>query len=248
MYEYFIFDLYGTLVDIRTNEGKTYLWKKMSEIYSSMGAFYSPMELKKEFRRLEEAEKESVRQSIGDMPEEEFSGEPDLTSVFSQLFQNKGVECGEQLAKMAAVTFRTLSRQKLAVFGGVKEALKELRSRGKKVYLLSNAQKDFTRPELALVGLTDCFDGILISSEEGCKKPSKAFFQRLIQRYQLQPEKCLMVGNDEQSDIKGAIGAGMDSLYIHTDISPELREESKATYCVLDGDWNKVAEILLRNA
>ena len=37
---------------IRTNEEKSYLWKKMSEIYSSMGAVYSPMELKKEFRRL----------------------------------------------------------------------------------------------------------------------------------------------------------------------------------------------------
>ena len=50
MYEAYIFDLYGTLVDIRTNEEKAYLWKKMSEIYSSMGACYEPMELKKEMR------------------------------------------------------------------------------------------------------------------------------------------------------------------------------------------------------
>ena len=27
-YENYIFDLYGTLVDIRTNEKKTYLWQK----------------------------------------------------------------------------------------------------------------------------------------------------------------------------------------------------------------------------
>ena len=31
MYKNYIFDLYGTLVDIRTDEGKNSLWKKMSE-------------------------------------------------------------------------------------------------------------------------------------------------------------------------------------------------------------------------
>ena len=30
MYQNYIFDLYGTLVDIHTNEKKAYLWKKMS--------------------------------------------------------------------------------------------------------------------------------------------------------------------------------------------------------------------------
>lgn len=29
-YQNYIFDLYGTLVDIRTNERKAYLWQKMS--------------------------------------------------------------------------------------------------------------------------------------------------------------------------------------------------------------------------
>ena len=30
MYQNYIFDLYGTLVDIHTNEKKAYLWKKLS--------------------------------------------------------------------------------------------------------------------------------------------------------------------------------------------------------------------------
>ena len=100
-----------------------------------------------------------------------------MTAVFAKLYTNRGIEWVEQLAKMTAVTFRTLSRQKLMVYDGVKETLAELRKRGKGVYLLSNAQRDFTRPEMELLGLTECFDGILISSEEGCKKPSSEFFQ-----------------------------------------------------------------------
>lgn len=30
MYQNYIFDLYGTLVDIHTNENKHYLWEKMA--------------------------------------------------------------------------------------------------------------------------------------------------------------------------------------------------------------------------
>ena len=67
----------------------------------------------------------------------------------------------------------------------------------------------------------------------------------MFSHFSLNPLECLMVGNDESSDIAGAIAAGMDTLYIHTEISPPLIGESKATYAVMDGDWSKVREYLL---
>ena len=78
------------------------------------------------------------------------------------------------------------------------------------------------------------------------KKPSKEFFDKLLETYQLDPKTCLMVGNDESADIQGARLAGMDSLYIHTEISPVEDTKSTATYSVMDGDWKKVASILLK--
>lgn len=245
MYDNYIFDLYGTLADIRTNEEKPYLWRKMSEFYSSLGAAYTPSQLRNEFRRLEG---ELARQ-MGSKPQapgqKDVLVEPDLTEVFRGLFLEKGVPCHRQTARMTAVFFRTLSRQVLRVYDGVKETLGELRRRGKRLYLLSNAQSDFTRPELELLGLADCFDGILLSSEEGCKKPCAAFFQMLLGRYGLDPARSIMVGNDEFSDIAGAAGMGLDSLYLHTATSPRPQGKYKPTYCVMDGDWGKVAEILL---
>ena len=111
--------------------------------------------------------------------------------------------------------------------------------------LLSNAQTDFTRPEIEMMGLTEYFDDIFISSEAGYKKPSKEFYKRLLDTFSLDSKTCLMVGNDETADIAGAVIMGMDSLYLHTECSPELEEESKATYVVMDGDWKKVSKILL---
>jgi len=234
MYENYIFDLYGTLLDIRTNENKPYLWKKMSEIYSALGAVYSPGELKCTFRELEQSQ-------IRTLPE---NGEPDLRKVFAELFCKKGCPSEEQRVRDMAITFRALSRQKLCVYEGVKECLQTLKERGKGVYLLSNAQTDFTRPEIAMMGLESYFDAVLISSEEGYKKPAKEFYEILLHRYSLKPQESLMVGNDEGSDIAGAAAVGMDTLYIHTEISPQITGESKATYVVSDGDWSKVRTLL----
>ena len=50
MYQNYIFDFYGTLADIRTDEENPFLWKKMSEIYSAFGAAYEAVELQQAFR------------------------------------------------------------------------------------------------------------------------------------------------------------------------------------------------------
>ena len=236
MYQNYIFDLYGTLVDIRTNEQKPYLWKKMSEIYSAYGAVYTAKELRSSYKEL-------IAKYEKELPEH---GEIDLNQVFADLFTCKGVACNRELSKQIAITFRSISRQKLGVYECVKETLEELKKRGKKVYLLSNAQSDFTRPEIEMLGLTSYFDGIFISSEIGYKKPSSDFFRRLLDMFGLDAKDCLMVGNDESADIAGAHLMEMDSLYIHTEISPKEDTSSTATYVVMDGNWKKVSEILLR--
>ncbi|MDT8717784.1 HAD hydrolase-like protein [Clostridium sp. 19966] len=46
MYRNFVFDLYGTLINIHTNEEKSIVWKKLSLFYSYNGANYKPNELK----------------------------------------------------------------------------------------------------------------------------------------------------------------------------------------------------------
>ena len=45
-YENYIFDLYGTLVDIHTNEKKIAFWKNMSAVFCRYGADYAPRELR----------------------------------------------------------------------------------------------------------------------------------------------------------------------------------------------------------
>lgn len=237
MYRNYIFDFYGTLADIRTDEEDSRAWETLALLYGERGAVYLPGELRREFLRLERCETERL--------DREYA-EPDLRNVFTRLYTEKGVECDVSRAKETACVFREATRRYLCVYDGVKELLEELGRRGRGVYLLSNAQADFTRPEIGMLGLTDYFDGIVLSSEQGVKKPSPVLFETLLETYGLNRRESIMIGNDRESDIEGARLAGLSSLYIHTDISPQPKGRVRADYCVMDGDFRKIGPLIVK--
>ena len=51
-----------------------------------------------------------------------------------------------------------------------------------------------------------------------------------------------MVGNDYLSDICGAADFGIDSVYIHQSISPEIKGELRSNFTVMDGDVHKITQ------
>ena len=76
----FIFDFYGTLVDIQTDENKPELWQKMAEMYSVYGADYSPEELKDAYQTACRQEETLMKKKTGmDLVE------IDLSNVFLSL-------------------------------------------------------------------------------------------------------------------------------------------------------------------
>lgn len=185
-YENYIFDLYGTLVDIHTEEDRPEAWAALARFYSYYGADYAPRELQQAFRRMT-AERTA----------------------------------GRELAVHAGQFFRAMTTDRLCLYDGVPALLRTLRQRGGRVYLLSNAQQIFTAHEMQALGLTPYFDAVYLSSACGCKKPDPRFFARLLTEQRLKPEKSIMVGNDGLCDVEGARQAGLATLYVRSNLSPE---------------------------
>ena len=104
---------------------------------------------------------------------------------------------------------------RLKTFDGVENMLKELKKQGR-VYLVSNAQSCFTIDELRTTGLYDLFDGILISSDVGVKKPFPDIFRLAFEKFGITPEESIYIGNDMRDDILGASRVGMKTMYIET--------------------------------
>ena len=239
MYKNYIFDLYGTLVDINTNEWKPGLWKNMSMIYSMGGAAYTPQELKKAYG-------DYLKEEIESIPHDKYSTnpEPEITKVFMRLYTGKGVECSKETAEYTGRIFRALSLKYIKLYDGVKELFAAIRANGGKIFLLSNAQRIFTEPEIRMLGIYDDFDDIIISSDTGCAKPDRMFYEYILKKHNLKKEESIMIGNDYITDIKGSHDAGLNSLYLHTNISPEIKGELYADYTVMSGSLEEARKVL----
>ena len=168
-------------------------------------------------------------------------------AVFAQLFRDKGVEeNADALGLNAAQMFRISSTDYIRLYPHVTDALVALREKGYKLWLLSNAQRVFTAFELNHLGLAPYFDGIYISSDYGCRKPDIRFFNALIQERKLDIGNCLMIGNDLDTDIAGAKNAGLDTLYMHTNLTPpDQREADPANPHEYEGwDWEELVTVI----
>lgn len=253
LYQDYIFDLYGTLVDIRTNEKQCILWDKMSLFYGYYGAIYLPDELHALYNKcVLEKEEEAGHQGekpVGAEAERLYAHEsyPEIPieEVFRELYTNKGIEPSEELVIHTGQMFRVLSTHHIRLYAGAKELLGQLREKGRRVYLLSNAQRIFTEQELRYLQIENCFDGILISSDYGVKKPDERFFRILLENYRIAPENALMIGNDPDSDIAGAKRVGMDTFYIHSSISPKRSGPADADYAMQKMDLRSLRKRLL---
>lgn len=257
MYQNYIFDFYGTLVDIHTDEERPALWKQMSQLYSVYGADYDPEQLKKAFyeqcRDAEDALQSEMNISYAEI---------DLTKIFIFLLKHapKYHQVQHTILDMnewvygTANTFRILSRTELKTYPYTIQVLKRLKRLGCHVFILSNAQRIFTMPEMEQSGILSYADGVYISSDYRMKKPESEFLAELLNQERLKKDESVMIGNDCQSDIASAVSNQMHSIFLDTAKHDETERNEMISAAVhghsawmpdviADGDIRKILRI-----
>jgi putative hydrolase of the HAD superfamily len=238
-YRNIVFDLYGTLIDIRTDEEDPAFWDKTAAFYTSKGALYNGRELRETYLSLVRKEKEYTADPL--------YPEVDLQRVFSALYCKRNTYAGEELLNETAGFFRIASLIRLGLYPGVRELLDFLHGQGCRLFLLSNAQRCFTMRELEICGIKEDFEKIYLSSDHLCCKPSPGFFEILFRENGIRREETLMIGNDWLADMQGAYDAGFSGIYIHQTISPPVTGRLRALFAVNDGDVFRILEYLRKN-
>jgi len=122
-------------------------------------------------------------------------------------------EIGIEENKIAALAHATYENPFVVkAFDYAADWIKELKSRGYKVYLLSNYPKEYfelhTHSELSLVSLVD---GKVISAMVGMIKPDAGIYQCLFDKYNLNPEECVFI-DDRLENIEGGRKLGMEGI------------------------------------
>lgn len=218
-YKNYIFDFYGTLVDIVTDENKLDLWEKLAAVYNSFGCSYGARQLRNAFYSLtSEEEVDLIRTS----PHQYV--EIDLEKVFLRLYTEAETLRHSETAPTDLKTFsqsigaifRALSREKLELYANSLKVLQKLKDEGARIIIMSNAQRVFTQSELELTGFVDLVETIYLSSDYQMKKPDPDFLQMVLEENQLHSEETVIVGNDLSSDIAIAQTAGIDGILLNT--------------------------------
>lgn len=243
----YIFDLYATLVDIHTDQEPLDFWWRVASIMDAYGARYEPLEMRTRYRQLiHEREVRLAKESGTEFPEIELGDVFKEMLLSPPVLRNDGVWgdprewTGETLDRWCSAfawSFRVTSRIKFRLYPDTIALLERLRRGGKHVYLLSNAQSLFTRPELAELGLTQYFEDVFISSEYGLKKPEPRFLRELLEKHRLDPAGSVMIGNEMRSDIMMAARCGVNAILVNHDgytdaeIAAGFAEASAAAPC-----------------
>ncbi|MBP3201434.1 MAG: HAD family phosphatase [Lachnospiraceae bacterium] len=152
----------------------------------------------------------SIYMDYGKITEEEF---------VNHIVKNIGEDYRDKVAEIILNWHQYLTPIK-----GMEELVKELKEKGYKIYLLSNAgfnQHDYWTRIPAHV----YFDGKIVSCDVGEVKPFPKIYEALYETFNLKPEECFFI-DDLIINIFGAKRTGMDG-YVFTGDVKDLRKELK---------------------
>jgi putative hydrolase of the HAD superfamily len=135
----------------------------------------------------------------------------------------------EQLAKEMSVRFLDLLPTRTILFPYAKEILQYLLDKGYTLHLLTNGFEKTQHNKLMYSGLKPYFKEIITSEGSNSLKPNKEIFEFALERCCTNANECIMIGDNIEVDIIGAMNAGIDQVYVnHLGIDPEV----KPTYVV----------------
>ena len=108
----------------------------------------------------------------------------------------------------------------------VERVFAELRERGYRVAIGSNADDDHLEHALDLAGIK--VDVVLSSEEAQSYKPRKPFFAQLCERLALEPCEVLYVGDSPWADVTGANNAGLPVYWVARYPDPDREQMMRA--------------------
>jgi len=100
---------------------------------------------------------------------------------------------------------------------GLHETLQQLAAAQFKLAIISNASDNANVQRLIdTADLRRYFDPIIVSAAVGIRKPNPKIFELVLNRWQLPPEACVMVGDRLGADILGAQMAQLRNIWLTT--------------------------------
>jgi len=204
-----LFDLYGTLLDLRLNEDHPALWQGLAGALEACGGIVEPpADLRRRFRQILREESRHTQEG--------FLMEP----VFARLLASVGAR--PEVARLGRV-FRQLSIEEMSIRPYVAPLFEALRQTSCRLGIVSNTEAVLTRFDLERWPILLSVDAVVLSSDVGVRKPDRRIFHLALDRLHVEAASTVFVGNSLGEDIDGARHAGLRAVHLDegaTDVEP----------------------------
>jgi putative hydrolase of the HAD superfamily len=199
-----LFDLYGTLIDIETDEEQPQVWSTLARFLGYQGLLLTSDTLRAAFLERQDA-------SLASSPEQ--CPELDVPGIFRALLAELGHSDDGQLALQMTRLYRALSIVRFGLFPDTLVGLRALHPVFK-LGLVSDAQRVYLDPEIDMCGLRPLFDVIVVSSDHGYRKPDPRLFGTALLRLGTPACRAIYVGDNVERDVCGARSAGLRAVLL----------------------------------
>ena len=220
-----VFDLYGTLIDIETDESMEEIYRGVAHFLTYQGVYLHRWEVRDLYYQIMKQQKE---QSGEEYPE------INVESVWNTFLRQEGMKVAtarKKLARTLAHIYRGISRKRLQLYPSVKNVLDKLRATYR-LALISDAQPCYALPEIQAVGLDGYFDPIIISAAYGFRKPDPRLIQNALEIMSVTPGEVICVGNDMYRDIYGASMLDIKTILFASNQGKESYKDITANHVV----------------
>ena len=137
-------------------------------------------------------------------------GQISMAGVFGEILRTAGVEPRPGLVRAMADKSRELLLRSGRLYDDVLPFMRELRSRGIKVAIISNCDEN-TRGLLVELGVAALADALILSNEVGVAKPAAQIYQHALDKLGVNAEDALFV-DDNATYCAGAAALGIRAV------------------------------------
>lgn len=131
----------------------------------------------------------------------------------------------EQLARDMSAKFLEILPTKKILFPHTIEILDYLKEKGYSLHLITNGFEKTQWSKINNSGLSKYFTHMITSEASNSLKPKKEIFEYALNKTGASLAESIMLGDNLDADIQGAINAGMDCIFVNhvqagTDVKP----------------------------
>jgi putative hydrolase of the HAD superfamily len=102
------------------------------------------------------------------------------------------------------------------LFEGTHELLKHLQP-NYRLHIITNGFNEVQYKKIERSGLQPYFDQVITSEDAGVKKPNPGIFEFALEKTKASAKESLMIGDNWEADVMGAIDYGIDAIYFNSE-------------------------------